>query len=477
MESPDETDGLLYEQVAEKIGGLIRDGVLRPGDRLPSLRRTSLQQDVSLTTAAQAYITLENTGLIEARPKSGFFVRFQSMLPEPGLSRPSASAVLSGSSDIVSRVFTAAMNPKIIPLGAAYPGADLLPVKKLHRTLAAISRSAGKSAISYDMPPGCEPLRREIARRSLDWGTTLPMDEIVTTCGGMEAIVLCLRAVTRPGDVVAVESPTYFGILQAIESLGLKILEIPTHPRDGMDPDALEKALKAHKVAACLAMPNFNNPLGSLMPEAGKERIVSMLAKKEIPLIEDDLNGDLYHGNERPHVARALDKKGLVMLCSSFSKTLAPGYRVGWAAAGRFHEKVKKLKFTNTLATATLPQLAIAEFLKNGGYDHHLRSLRRMYASQVQRMSRAVAEHFPAGTRITRPAGGFVLWIELPKQVDSLNLHDRALAQNISIAPGPMFSAKNHFRNFVRISCGNPWSGRIEQSIATLGSLAAKLIK
>ena len=468
---------LLYDKVAEKIGALIRRGVLRPGDRVPSLRRTSRQHGVSLATASQAYITLENLGLIQARPKSGFFVRYQEKLQEPELSKPPVSAGPVGMSDIVSRVFSAAMNPRIVPFGAAYPSAELLPVLKLNRTLAAISRSMGGQSISYDMPPGCGALRREIARRALDSGVTLSMDEIIITCGGTEALTLCLRAVTEPGGIVAVESPTYFGVLQTIESLGLLALEIPTHPRKGMDLDVLEKSLKKNKVAACLATPNFHNPLGSLMPEDDKRRLVEMLAKKEIPLIEDDLNGELHFGPERPRAARAFDEKGMVLLCSSFSKTLAPGYRVGWTAPGRFHEKVKQLKFANTLATPTLPQLAIAEFVKNGGYDHHLRSLRRMYAGQVQRVSQAVTEHFPAGTRITRPAGGFVLWVELPGNADSLKLHAQALAGNISITPGPMFSAKNYFRNFVRISCGHPWSPRMEEGIVTLGNFTRNLMK
>ncbi len=477
MNAPAHTpEKLLYDQVAEKIHKLIRDGVLRPGDRVPSLRKTSQQHGVSLATATQAYIQLENLGVVEARPKSGFYVKFQASLQEPAASRPSTSATLVGMGDLVSRITGAAMEQGIVPLGAAYPAAELLPVKKLNRTLAAISRSMGAQAISYDMPPGCLPLRREIARKGLDWGITLSPDEIVTTCGGMEALNLCLRAATSPGDIVAVESPTYFGILQAIEGLGLKALEIPTRPRDGMDLDALEKALKTKKIAACLAVPNFNNPLGSLMPDENKERLVAMLGSRGIPLIEDDLNGDLHFGPERPRVARSFDKNGLVMLCSSFSKTLAPGYRVGWTAPGRFFEKIKKLKFTNTLATTTLPQLAIAEFVKNGGYDHHLRSIRRTYAGQVQCVSQAVASHFPAGTRITRPAGGFVLWIELPLRVDALQLHERALAENISIAPGPMFSAKSHFKNFIRISCGHPWSSRIERGIVTLGSLAGELM-
>ncbi len=467
----------LYVQVADKIEKLIRSGAMRPGDRIPSVRRACAQHGVSLTTAVQAYLSLENRGLIEARPKSGFFVRpqFRERTLEPATTKPRASAARVGVGSLQSRIFDAARMPDVAPLGAAYPGAANLPVAKLSRIMASVTRSAGARGISYDMPPGSEQLRREIAKRSLDRGQNLSPDEIITTCGGTEALALCLRAVTKCGDVVAVESPTYFGVLQQIEELGLKALEIPMHPRDGMDLDALERALKRRRVAACLAVPNFNNPLGSLMPDAHKQRLVEILARRDVPLIEDDINGGLYHHGDRPRVAQSYDQDGRVMLCGSFSKTLAPGYRVGWVVPGRHYGKVKALKLTSTLATGSLPQLAIADFMANGGYDHHLRALRRNFAEQIRQMSEAVVKAFPAEIKLTRPAGGFVLWIELPKSVSALKLHERALAEKISIAPGPMFSATQGFQNFIRLNGGHPWSENLDRAIVTLGHLVKKL--
>jgi DNA-binding transcriptional MocR family regulator len=467
----------LYEQVATKIEHLIRAGTLRPGERIPSVRRASAQHGVSVTTAVQAYLALENRGLIEARPKSGFFVRrpTSQRVLEPRISRPTRTATMVGVGSLQARIFDAVRRPEVVPFGAAYPGADALPVAKLSRIMAAVARNAGARGIGYDMPPGAEPLRRQIARRSLDWGGSLTPDEIITTCGGTEALALCLRAVTKPGDIVAVESPTYFGLLQAIEERGLKALEIPMHPRTGMDLEALEHALKSRRIAACLAVPNFNNPLGSLMPDEHKRRLVEILARRDVPLIEDDINGDLAHDGQRPRVAQSYDRDGRVLLCGSFSKTIAPGYRVGWVAPGRYYEQVKALKTTNTLATATLPQLAIAEFVANGGYDHHLRALRRNFAAQIQRVSEAVAAVFPADIKITRPSGGFVLWVELPEKISALQLHERALAADISIAPGPMFSARQSFPNFIRLNCGHPWSARLEQAVATLGALVKKM--
>lgn len=468
----------LYEQVAATITGLIHSGVLRPGERIPSVRRASRQHGVSVTTILEAYMALENRGLIEARPKSGFYVRLRprAEVPEPVPSAARRTATAVGVGNLLSCIFDSARSPGMVPFGAAYPGPEVLPVQKLARITAAASRTHAVRSVMYDMPPGNEHLRREISRRMLDAGVALSPEELLVTCGGTEALALCLRAVASPGDVVAVESPTYFGVLQTMESLGLRAVEIPMHPRTGMDLDALAQTLERTRVAACLAVPNFNNPLGTVMPDSHKQRLVELLSARGIPLIEDDINGDLAHDGSRPRVAKSFDREGLVLLCGSYSKTIAPGYRVGWVAPGRFYEKVKGLKLTHSLATASLPQLAIAEFLANGGYDHHVRTLRRRFAAQIARMSEAVVAAFPGGIRLSRPAGGFVLWVELPAQVSALELHRRALAAGISIAPGPMFSARQRFQNCIRLNCGHAWTDQTAQALATLGRIASTLV-
>jgi len=473
---PQEQEDYLYEQVVARIAALINRGTLRPGERVPSVRRLSSQLGVSISTVLQAYFVLEDRGFIEARPQSGFYVklRLRELPPEPKPSHPYPSATRVGVADLVAKFFQAARNPDFVPLGAAIPSLDLLPANQLNRITAWIARHQGQQGMKYDFPPGNEALRRQVARRSLDWGCSLSPDDIVTTCGAMEALNLCLRAVAKPGDTIAIESPTFYGILQAIESFGMKALEIPTHPRDGIDLGALETAIKKNKVKACLLVPNFNNPLGSCVSDKNKKQLVEMLARRGIPLIEDDIYGDIYFGNVRPKVAKAFDKEGTVLLCSSFSKTLAPGYRVGWIAPGLFKLQVEHLKSMNTFATATLPQMVVARFLESGGYDRHLRKLRKALASQVQRVSLSISQSFPKGTRVTRPAGGFVLWVELPKSVDSLELYRKALEKKISIAPGPIFSAKQKYQNFIRLSCGQPWSDKLGQAVVTLGRLAGK---
>jgi DNA-binding transcriptional MocR family regulator len=470
-------DVTLYERVAAQITAMIDGQILRPGDRVPSVRKLSEQHGVSVSTVLHAYLILESRGVIEARPQSGHYVKpkLVALAAEPKMSKPSMTASRPSVTDLVGKVYGASRDPSIVPLGAAYPSAEVLPVSMLQRIAARVARERPRESVGYDAPPGNTALRRQIARRSMEWGGALSVDELVTTTGAMEALALALHAVAAAGDVIAIESPTYYGVLQLIESLGMKALEIPTHPRDGLSLDALEDAVAGGEVKAVLATPNFNNPLGSLMSDASKKRLVELLARREIPLIEDDIYGDLHFGPRRPRPAKVFDKHGLVLYCSSFSKTIAPGYRVGWAAPGRYRDRFERLKFAYSVASASLPQLAIAAFLEEGGYDRHVRRMRRMFAEQVTRTAEAIAASFPRNTRVTRPAGGFVLWVELPRSVSALELHRLALARGISVAPGPIFSAKQRYESFIRINCGNPWSERIARAIAEVGAIATRL--
>lgn len=468
----------LYLQVAEKISKLIDQGTLRPGERVPSVRKLNAQLGVSVSTVLQSYFLLEDQGLIESRPKSGFYVRLRrrEIPPEPNISSPSVSATRVDVNELAAEVHAAIMNPDLIPLGTATPSDELLPTRKLNRLLASLARREDGMSNGYDLPQGNAELRRQIARRSIDWGCHLSSDEILTTFGCTEALNLCLRAVTKPGDTVAVESPTYFGLLQILESLNLKALEIPTCPREGISLNGLETAIKKDKVAACVIVANFHNPLGSCMPDKEKKAIVELLGGKGIPLIEDDIYGDLHFGTERPKALKSYDKNGLVLLCSSFSKTLSPGYRVGWTSPGKFMQQVLRLKLSNSITTSTLPQMAIAEFLKTGGYDHYLRQVRKAFANQVDIVTQAIGKYFPEGTKVTRPMGGFVLWVEFPKSVNAMELYHAAMEKKISCVPGPMFSPKRQYQQFIRLNCGYPWSERIERGLITLGQLAAKLV-
>ncbi len=479
METAVNSEAPLYLQVARLIEDQIRGGALRVGDRIPSIRSLSRQRNVSVSTTLQAYFWLEDHGYVEARNKSGFYIRVPvaELAPEPKFlnSDPAPSEV--GVGDILTKVLRAVSDRGKVPLGAACPSPVLLPYHKLNRITRAIAQSDPLHSSYYQFPPGSELLRRQIARRSLDFGCSFSAQNILVTCGAMEALNLCLRAVAKPGNVVAIESPTYFGVLQAIESLGMRALEIPTHPRTGMNLDILDRAVKKHRVKACIVMTNCHNPLGYILGEAWKKELVELLARRQVPLIEDDLYGDLTFDLRRPKVAKAFDRTGMVLLCDSFSKVLAPGFRVGWVEAGRFRDEVERLKFLSTIATPSLPQLVVASFLQSGGYDRYLRRLRLAFSNQVQAMSKAIAKYFPSGTRLTRPAGGYLLWVELPRSVNAVKLFRQALAENITILPGPIFSASGHFQSHIRISCGYPWSDDIDRALLTLGKLCEKLAR
>lgn len=467
----------LYARLADTLEELIKAQALRPGDRMPSVRQFSHQQRVSIPTAMQAYAALETRGLVEARPKSGFYVRARQA---EALRLPSVTAQRPALTDFAHLDPLDAMLGEhtirtLVPLGAALPDPRLMPGDKLAREMSAIARRMGPDSVNYDVAPGSPALRRELARRSLDWGCSLKPDDFTVTNGCTEAVALALRATCEPGDTVAVESPTYFGLARVVRELGLKALPIPVDNQRGLDLEALEKALRRTRIRACALIPNFHNPVGCLMPEDRKRVLLELLGRREIPVIEDDIYGDLPHHGSRPRCLKAFDKQGLVLLCGSFSKTLAPGYRTGYIAAGRWHTQVLRLKQTNSLGNATLPTAVIAEYLHNGGYDRYLRHFRETLRQQVERMREAVAESFPSGIGLSQPAGSFVLWCELPSHVNSLEMFHRAREAGISIAPGPLFSAAGGFQNFIRINCGYPMDAASERAVAMLGRIAHQL--
>ncbi len=466
-------DSFMYERIAERIAKLIRKGTYRTGERIPSVRSLSTQMKVSISTVVKAYFHLENRGMIEARPQSGYYVRHQPVQAAVEQEHALSTAIptLVSVNELVMMVMRDGSNPDLVPLGLAAPNPENLPVDKLNRILSNVARRNRNQGVSYDFPPGCERLRVQLAQRALRTGCSLTPDKIVITSGCLEAVMLSLRAICRPGDTVAIETPIFYNLLQVIEMLDLKALEIPTHPVTGMSLSALRYALDQTTVHACMAIPNYNNPFGSCMPDEKKMELVKLLAKHNIPLIENDVYGDLGFSSIRPRIAKSFDKKGLVIHCSSFSKTLAPGYRVGWVVGGRFQEKIERMKAVSNIATATLPQLAIAEFLATGGYDQYLRKIRGIYSRQTSLMAQAVTRSFPRGTKVSSPLGGFVLWVEMPEKVDSIKLYEQALRAGITIAPGQIFSASMKYPNFIRLNSAY-WSKEIEDAITVIGTLA-----
>jgi DNA-binding transcriptional MocR family regulator len=465
-----------YEALAQEIAESIARGRLRPGERVPSVREASRSRGVSPSTVFEAYYLLEARGLIEARPRSGYFVRGTSnRQQEPETSRPVTKERAVEVSRLVFQVLGHAKDRALVPMGSAFPSPLLFPLPKLALATGKALRRLDPWRTVEDLSPGSAELRRQIGLRYLGMGCSVDTEELVITNGAMEALNLCLESVARPGDLVAVESPTFYAALQALERHSLRAVEIATHPRTGIDVAALAAVMERHPVKACWLMPNFQNPLGSLMPDDAKKALVALLAEREVPLIEDDVYGELYFGARKPLPAKAWDRAGRVMHCSSFSKTLAPGYRVGWVAAGRYAGEVARRKLMSSLAAPLPSQEGLSEYLEHGGYDRHLRKLRATLAQHLHATLRDIARHFPPGTRATRPEGGYFIWVELPPQVDALELHRLALSQGISLAPGHLFSADHRFKHHVRINFGHPDHKGFAAALKTVGTIARSL--
>jgi DNA-binding transcriptional MocR family regulator len=466
----------LYMQLADRMARSIRSGTLKRGERLPSVRDLAGQHGVSLSTAVQAYRWLEDARLIEARPRSGYFVAARPpRLPEPRVSRPDTSSRMVQLDQLGVQVMALSQDPSFVSFGAACPGPELFDQDRVRRAMARAVMRHRDLLCTYPLGPGMEEARRAVARHALGLGCVLDPDEVVLTSSCMEAISLCLRTVCKPGDVVALESPTYYGFLEILQSLHLRALEIPTHPRHGMSLDALQLAFETQQVKAVLTVPTLSNPLGASMPVAERRRLAAMLARHDVALIEDVLYNDLSEQEDKRRAVKSFDTTGHVMICGSFSKTIAPGLRLGWVEAGRWGQVLRRTKAVQSGGQTSVLELALADLLTQAGGGAALRHLRATIAARVDQARQMIAESFPKGTRVSDPAGGFILWVELPDGLDTALLYEACLAEHIIIAPGMMFSASPRFRNCVRLGVGGHWGEAHPRALRRIGALAKAL--
>ena len=468
----------LYQALADELQGAIDDGRLAAGTRLPSVRESATSRRLSINTVLAAYRQLEAHGWIEARPQAGYFVRARLAAPASGpasTTPPTARHAESAVLDRIARMVAAQSDPDVIDLSLACPkSSDFYPGKALARLVAEHARRQPALLTDYAFPPGPLRLRAAIARQAVELGMVLQADDILLTNGCMEALQLALRAVTRPGDTIAVESPTYFNLISLAEHLGLRTIEVPTHPGRGLSLEALELLLADGRVQAVVAMPSIHNPLGTSMPVEAKRALAALAAQYRVPVIEDALYAELQYATPLPPTVKAFDAEGWIILCTSYSKTLAPGLRVGWMHAGRFKERVAALKFSASIAQPAFFAEVIATFLDSGGYAAHLRRLRRINATYVERLRGLIETAFPAGTRATEPGGGFIVWVELPAACDANRLCDDALARGITITPGTLFSPSGRHRHHVRLSACHHFTDRYIHALMTLGELAQR---
>lgn len=469
----------LYQRLAKQYREAIIAGAMVRNSRFPSLRSLMRRHEVSLTTALQMSRLLEQEGWLEARPRAGYFVRYPARHRPPVLDEPESSPTAIDSAQFVGihvRVSEFIARGRRAPVSVNLSGAradvGLYPGEALQQISLRCLRRHPDLLVRPGTPNGEQPFRQMLAERAVASGMRLAPGEIVVTQGCIEALHLALRATTEPGDTVAIESPSFYGLLQVLETLGLKALEIPTSPSTGISLAALELALQTQTgIKALVVVPHLQNPLGCIMSDDHKARLVALCAAQGLALIEDDTYSALA---ERPQSLRALkswDATGNVIHCASLHKILAPGLRLGWMSAGKWQGRVEMLKYAQSRNNESLAQLAVADYMATGAFDRHLRRLRQHLRNQREQMAEAIAHDFPGGTQTNAPEGGLLLWVALPQAVSSRHLFDLALSEGILIAPGLMFSNSTRYENFIRLSCGLPFTDSVAAAIRRLGAL------
>lgn len=480
----------LYRQVAADLANDIEQGVYLAEQKIPSVRKLSKQLQVSISTINQAYALLEDQGLIRAKPQAGYFVR------KGANDEPVAPPVSQGGqpkavtkTELINHVLENVNEKSSIDLGCAIPNHSFLPYRSLQTHMQKVTRFNMEEVFKYQFSPGLESLRSQIALRMRDVGLRCHADDIVITQGCSEALHLCLSSATQRGDIIAVESPCYYGFLQMAKLRGLKVIEIPTDPTHGISTDALKLALEQWSIKAVMVTSRYSNPTGGSISSEKQKQLVELARQFDCQIIEDDIYGEMplennlgiksgFKGNREPinTVIKTYDVDDRVMYCSSYSKTVGPGLRIGWCIPGRNKKSVIQAQRFSTMATSSLPQLTMASYLQNGHYDKHLRSLRQRVTENIKLFSQAVQLYFPKETRLAIPTGGFILWICLPENVSSIELLHRAQAESISIIPGDIFSNSDQFKNYIRLNCATPWNEGVKQAIARLGEMVEELM-
>jgi len=466
---------MLYQTIATDLRHKISQGLFRPGERLPSVRLMSKQLDVSVSTVVSAYQILEQHQVIEARAKSGFYVGVK---PRPRPAAPPKARSLQPArlhiSDTIDEIFVNTRNAQHTHFDLALPHAKFQPSSALKAAGNKVLRQQFERTLSMSTNPGNLELRRLIALRMLNAGCLVSPEQVLITNGCQEAILLSLQSMTSPGDLVAVESPCYYGFLLALESLGLQVVNIATDPLTGLDLDALEKAATQWPLKACLCSSSFSNPTGGAMSDDSKKHLLALAKRHQFTVIEDDILGELHHQGERRSSIKSFDEHEQVIYCSSFSKSLSPGLRIGWIVAERQRASIAEQQLAMSGASASFTQLQVAEYLKSGHFDKHLARVRPAYRSNIEHALAVIAREFPTGTRASHPEGGFLIWVALPKNINALELFSLALEENICFMPGVVFGRKN-FEHCLRLSFGQPWSEHVESQLTLLGTLASKL--
>ncbi|WP_054178911.1 PLP-dependent aminotransferase family protein [Trabulsiella odontotermitis] len=459
-----------YQHLANLLAERIEQGLYRHGEKLPSVRALSQEHGVSISTVQQAYQKLEDLQLITPQPRSGYFIApRKAQPPVPAMSRPVQRPVDVTQWEQVLTLLDGRGDKSMAAFGGGSPDVSQPSLKPLWREMSRIVQHHPGDILNYDELAGRRDLREQIARLMLDGGTVATADDIIITQGCHAALSIALFSVCKPGDIVAVESPCYYGTMQLLRGFNIKAIEIPTDSQTGISIEALELALEQWPIKGVILVPNCNNPLGFIMPDDRKRAILALAQRHDLAIFEDDIYGELANEYPRPRTIKSWDIDGRVLLCSSFTKTIAPGLRVGWIVPGRYRDRVLHMKYATSGTTVPTTQMAVASFIREGHYHRHVRRMRQIYQQNMETYTCWVRQYFPCGICVTRPQGGFLLWVELPEHVDMVCVGQQLARLKIQIAPGSLFSASGKYRNCLRLNCGLPPTEQHQRVVAQLG--------
>ncbi|WP_027951249.1 PLP-dependent aminotransferase family protein [Haliea salexigens] len=455
-----------YQQLENWLLQGILEQCWRLGERLPSVRTLCQEKGLSKATVQHALQRLEAQGLLEARPKAGYFVTLQPDGVKKPLSRARIEAPRPVSvSDLLLDIMRRSAAFDLLPdlqSGHLPPG-----IVALNRSIGrSLRRQKGEDYQYYDEPDGVLLLREQLSLHAARRGWIVSPDQLCITSGCQHALFMALMASCERGDVVAVESPGFYGVLQLLEQLDLRVVEVPTSVETGMDIDALEEVLERWKVKACIVSPAFATPGGAMMPLESKQRLLALAERHNLAVIEDDIYADTSLG-AAPDPLKALDSDNRVILCSSFSKSLSRDLRLGWVSGARWHDRIQHLKLVTQLASSRYLQQGVAEFIADGGFAAHLRRQRNELRANRDRLI-AELHAWPGEVRVSTPQGGLAVWVELPQHVDTLAAYPQGLELGVVITPGPLFSVSGQFANCLRISFAHPWKASRTEALRRL---------
>ncbi|WP_316821558.1 PLP-dependent aminotransferase family protein [Pedobacter gandavensis] len=470
-----------YEEISSEIAHNITEGRLKPGHKLPSVRRLKQQYKAGLTTVQKAYELLMIMGLVESIPKSGYYVAL------PGKPDKYTQHTVPNQNRVRDELFknnlravTASQDLKqrhrLTEFNVATPDDIFIPQKMILRSMQQVIREKGTQLLRYYPSNGAETLKEHIVKRAALNHAHFDAEGLIITDGALQAFYIALAAVTQPGEAVAVESPCVFSMLQVLTSLKLKIVEIPVLDPNGFDLDFLQETLRTIPIKAIVVSPNFHNPTGLLMSDENKRKLLEIAKEKEIPIIENDVYGDLNFSDHRPGNISAMDDSGLVMTFSSYAKTLASGIRLGWLFTGRFFKEAEQIKFALGSTVAPIYQETMLKILSSSSYDRHLHSFRRKLAGQCYQTIAIISSHFPERTLISTPKGGYSIWLKMDQEMDLTKFYTSCEKIGLRFTPGSTFSYSNAFEQYFRIIFALKYTEQREEVLKQAGIIAARAI-